>query len=169
MRTSCLPILSASSLAVLAIAVSPRADATTFRNTSAGTACHAANGAVAASFVRSGNYITNTSSSTQFVICHFGMHDTDGLKAVTLFQIAISSTQPARTVVCTAQTGSYHHATNNVTSSVARSYTFPAVGWQYLQWTASALTRSVYWDVLTLNCRMDPGTRLGVIEYHQAT
>jgi hypothetical protein len=142
------------------------AGTTTYRDTSGGGACHAASGGAAGSFTYGNNYITNTGTTTQYVICHFGMVDVVDLMPPTqLFQVSISTTVANRTVLCTAQTGAYFAGTNHIASSNARTHTFDAVGDFSLQWDASQIIRTSAYTTFTLNCRMDPGTRVGVIEY----
>jgi hypothetical protein len=135
----------------------------TYRDTSAGGACQPAAGN---SFTRGNNYITNIGTSTQYVICHFAMADAaDVPTQASYLYVSTSSTIAGSTINCTAQTGGYYLGVNHVGTSNARSYTFPSAGYYTLQWDASQIIRSSTYSTFTLNCRMDPGTRMGLIEY----
>ena len=143
------------------------ASAINYRDTSAGGACQPASGGASGSFSHSNNYLTNIGTTTQYIICHFAMDDAEFTPTNTnLLNVHIQSTQAGtRIVTCTAQTGSFYNGVNQVYRNQTRTYTFSAAGHTYLDFDESVLTRTVPWHTFTLNCRMDPGTRVGLIEY----
>ena len=154
---------------VAALASPGSADATVYRDTSAGGACHAANGANAASFNFSNNYVTNTGTTTQYIICHLQMEDAFVPVATEFFAVHVQSTQAGtRIVSCSAQTGSFFNGVNQVKSAQVQAYTFSGPGSTDLNWNESTMARVSPWFTVTLNCRMDPGTRVGLIEYMTA-
>jgi hypothetical protein len=152
---------------LLALGAAGSAPATMYRDTSAGGACQPASGAASASFSHSNNYVTNLGTTAQYVICHFAMDDAVYTPSATeLLVVHVQSTQAAtRTVACSAQAGSFYNGTNQVYSAQLRSYTFSHADDAYLEFDHAAIVRGSPWHTFTLNCRMDPGTRVGLIEY----
>jgi hypothetical protein len=137
------------------------------RSTNGGSACHPANGAAAAKFSRANHYITNNNTTDQYVICHLPMDDTSGYVAEIAYLIVHVQAAGAGSVVCVAQTGSYAEGQLFVRGNVARSYAFSAAGSTALIWSG-VLPRESPNDVLTLNCKLTPGMRLGLIERKDA-
>jgi hypothetical protein len=154
----------AIALLIVATAAASPAQAAGYRNTSAGGACHPANGA-ATKFTRANNYITNNNATAQFVVCNFQMDDAANPPDVYIYlALYIQSASAGTTVTCVAQTGNYDDLGNHVRSSASRTYTFASDGGaSSLGWEPGTLVRLSSFDVLTLNCKMDPGTRLGTI------
>jgi hypothetical protein len=152
-------------VAIAAIAPSP-ASAVVYHDTTAGGACHAANGAAASHFTYGNHYVTNVGQTSEYVICLLVSDDIDaGTHSPAKLAVAISSTVEQATVSCSAQTGSYFGGAINNHGSNAQTYTFATAGSSTLTFDTSKLPRQFLQDVVTLNCKMDPGTRLGLIEY----
>jgi hypothetical protein len=147
----------------IAMAAGP-ADTARYRHTSAGGACHVANGGAAGKFTFNNHYLTNIGTTDQYVICHFEMDDPTALpNSVDYLGVQAFAPYPDMTVTCVAQTGNYVDGTVNLQSSVARSYTtFGANAPFALEWIG-ALTRQNVTQVLTLNCKVPPGAKLGLI------
>jgi hypothetical protein len=159
--------LAAFATAVILAAAAP-ASATTYRDASPGAACHPAN-AGAAKFVSSSHTLTNNNTTTQYVICHLPLSDASTTPVSPSFlQVEIQSGGPDSTVLCVAQTGYYAGGTLFVRSSASRSYTFVTqMGTEALVWGPGVLVRQNVGEVLTLTCRMDPFTKLGLIQFSE--
>ena len=152
---------------VLATALAaPAARSTQYHDASAGTSCHPAAGN-SGLFTRSNNYITNAGTVSQYVACSFVMSDASSTVQNTAYlAVHTESTQAGtRTVACGAQTGAYYGGANQVHAGSVMSHTFIAPGNISLIWTASTLPRSQPYHVMTMTCKLDPGTRMGLIEY----
>jgi hypothetical protein len=154
----------AATTAIAALAATPPASAMYYHAVSPGMACHAANPG-ATLIISSNHYLTNNNSTAQYVMCYLPIIDAvaDGQQLAYL-GVEIS-TFTGGTVTCTAQTGAYLAATNMVHASASRTKTMSGSDIGSLHWDAGTLNRSSSSDSLTLNCRMDPGTRLGLISY----
>ena len=153
-------------LVAAAIGAAP-ARADDYRPTNGGSACHPANGPAAAKFSRTNHYLSNNNTTDQFVVCHLPMNDTGGYVAeIAHLQVHVQAAG-AGSAVCVAQTGAYSDGQLFVRGGVTRSYTFSAAGFTVLEWFG-VLPRESNNDVLTLNCRLAPGMRLGLIERKDA-
>jgi hypothetical protein len=153
-------------MALLFAAVALPARATAFRDASAGVACQAANGALAGKFTHNLNYLTNVGTADAYVVCSLPMDDASGDPTpILLLTLEVFLPTQGSTVACTAQTGAYFDGANQIKSSVAESYTSTAanVDWQ-LAWSGSALARMDPHHVLTINCKVPAGGRLGLIQ-----
>ena len=146
-----------------ATAASP-SSAGPYRNVSAGSACHPANGA-ATKFTRANNYIINNNATAQFVVCNFEMDDASTTPVQNIYlALFMQSAHAGATVTCIAQTGHFDDGGNAIRTSAARATTFASDGaGSYLEWGTGVLLRDSSIDILTLNCKMDPGTRLGTL------
>jgi hypothetical protein len=166
MKATTTSFAAATFVLAAALAV-PGSASATYRDTSAGGACQAASGANEKSFNYSNNYVTNIGTTSQFVICHFAMADGQITPTATsFFAVNTQSTQAGvRIVSCSLQTGSFYNGANHIISNNVSAHTYDAVGYYRLDWTETAVVRNAVYDTVTLNCRMDPGTRLGIIEY----
>ena len=162
------PALSAALLATtLAATLSmshPAAAAATFHNTSAGVACHAANGALAAKFTYNLNFLTNGNTTDAYVVCALNMDDTNQTPAVLNGLTATLFLPTPGTAACVAQTG-YFSGTNQIEGSTALTYTstYSNLTLQF-SFDTSQLTRAGMTQVLTLNCKLPPGAKLGLIQ-----
>ena len=162
--------LTASALAVVAaLSMSTPADATTYRNTSAGTACQAANSA-ATKFQWTNHYVRNLNATSQFVVCTLPVSDTaySPVLSPSSIIVNIQSGGPGSIVTCIAQTGYFYDGAVTIHSSATRTYEFVTPdGASQLVFAADALTRLTALDTVTLNCKMDPYTKLGLIQYEE--
>jgi hypothetical protein len=158
MFTTCLGALTAHT-----------ANAAVFRDTSAGGACHAANGAAAAKFSYGNNLLTNNATNDQFVVCHFQMDDDQAVTLTTPLYVsaAISPGATGGTVTCLAQMGYFLSGQSLVSASISRSATLPAGEHTTLAWNAVSWGRTEPYQTLTLNCRLPPGFRMGLIQWQQ--
>jgi hypothetical protein len=160
----------AASLAVSLAASSP-AHALRARDTSAGGACHPANGAAAGKFTYGNLSLTNVGTVDQYVICHLQMDDdTTALYPARpdTLSVAVTAGATPGTVACVAQIGFHANGANYVRSSFSRSVTLAAGnnGWAYWDST-TAWTREFAYETLTLNCKVPPGFRMGLVEWLQ--
>jgi hypothetical protein len=164
---STLTSLAAASVIVATVLSAPPSATAAYRDVSGGAACKGANGAASASFTYSNNYLTNIGSTPQYIICNFQMDDASFVPAPTesLILHAYNTQAVSRTLSCSAQTGGYYYGSNYVASNSVKAHTFASVGSDYLTWTPSLLVRNYPYDVLTINCRLDPGIRVGLIQY----
>jgi hypothetical protein len=158
--------------ATLAIALgqSSPATATAYRDASAGAVCHAANGALAAKFTFNLNYLTNISNTDAYVICHLPMDDAamtpDGVGKLTVHGLIPTA---GTTVTCVAQVGAFYDSTNHLYSSSAKSDTAATLNSElYLSWDSVEVPRTSNFQVLSINCKLPPGTKLGLIERWEA-
>jgi hypothetical protein len=165
MKMSTTSACASMAIAIAALSGSAPAAASSYRDTSAGSACHPVNPGIA--FTYSNNYLTNTTSTNQYVVCHFQMDD-DGALAVTKptnLDIAFTSGATGGTIVCGAQEGSFFNGVNNVTSSNGQNYIMGPSSNHFIIFNTAGLTRSVFYDVLTVTCRVPPGFKMGLIEW----
>jgi hypothetical protein len=156
-----------SLVAVLAGSLAnPAPAAITYRDASAGAACHAANGALASKFTYNLNFVTNVGTTDAYVICSLPMDDASSLPDnIHTLSVAVQTSNPGATVTCVAQNGSFYDGINHIYNSASRSYT--AIGANaafFLTWDGAALHRDGIYAVLTINCKLPPGTKLGLIQ-----
>jgi hypothetical protein len=151
---------------VAALSTSPSASASnTFHNASAGVACHPANGAVAAKFTYNLNFLTNGNTTDAYVLCSLPMDDVNNAPAhLDGLMVDVFLPSPG-TVACAAQTGYYGGGLNQIESSTALSYTSSVnnVSHQF-SFNTLLLHRDGVPPVLTLNCKLPPGARMGLIQ-----
>ena len=155
----------------LALAAGGAAAATSYRNASAGAACHAANGALASKLVFNLNYLTNTGTTDMVVMCHLPTDDASGgLEQVIFLRADVVIPVQGKSVTCVAQTGYFGAGANTVATSVARSYTAPGTNASgQVEWPSPELLhRSSTAMLLTLNCKLPPGAKLGLIQHWTA-
>ena len=145
------------------------AEAAVLRDTSAGGACHAANGAAAAKFSFGNNLLTNNATNDQYVVCHFQMHDDQATALTTplYLSVAVSSGPTGGVVTCLAQMGFFASGVHSVTASVTRSTLISTGGSAAMEWNAVAWGRTDAFQTLTLNCKLPPGFRMGLIQWQQ--
>jgi hypothetical protein len=161
--------LLATTLAATLPAIGPAA-AANYRYASAGAACHAANGALASKFTFNLNYLTNVGTTDANVICSLPMDDATATPD-TLTWLSVSVLVPTQgaTVTCMAQTGYFFNGVNTIYRSSAQTYTATQPNVAYtLQWNSYLLERADYVSVLTINCKLPPGTKLGLIQRVEA-
>ena len=165
-----IPTTSLCALVVFvgALSASQPAAATHAHDTSAGGACHAANGAADGKFTYSNNYLTNIGTTDQYVICHLQMDDDDSVPLTHPVYLAVHTVAGATagTITCVAQEGAFYTgASNTIASSSARSATLDVGLNSNLNWDTNLLTRPAIYYTLTLNCKVPGGFKLGLIEY----
>lgn len=157
-------ILLAATFAAAVGSASP-ASASTYLYVSAGVACHPANGALAAKFNRNLNYLTNSGTTDGYVVCHFQMADASG--AVSPFggiHVHMQGSASGATITCVAQVGAFFSGTNLIEGSLARTYTTIAPNESVVLSWYGGLVRDEFEDVVTLNCKLPPGTKMGLIQ-----
>ena len=159
-------------VAVATLAAPGRASAATrFYDTNGGAACHAANGGAANKFTFNNHYLTNIGTTDQYVICHFQMDDDAAVGPATIDYLAVWVQMPTSgsTVSCVAQTGHWYNNTLFAEATVGRSYTSVGANQNaYLEWEA-VLPRASVSDALTLNCKLGPGMKLGLIARRESS
>ena len=161
------PLIPALSAAIAALcAIAPAHASTQFHEASAGSACHPANGAAAAKFVRSMHTLTNNNTTEQYVVCDLRLDDVSGqpVRQVYLLRLFFTAGATGGTLWCAAQTGSHYYGTTHVTSSAAKSKALTAGDNGEVYWEAFELSRSSQEHLLGFNCKVPPGFRLGLIE-----
>ena len=100
-------------------------------------------------------------------MCFIANADVAGVPAPPSLAIAVQSPVAGVTVTCVAQTGYYDNG-NIIRSTAVRSHTFEvAPASVYLEWAPGSLARQSPVDVVTLNCKVPPQVRLGLIQYAQ--
>jgi hypothetical protein len=143
----------------------PAAAANTFHNASAGVACHPANGALAAKFIRNLNFLTNASTGDAYVVCSLPMDDAYNAPAqLDGLMVDVFLPTPG-TVTCVAQTGTFSNGSNVIQASTAMTHTSSTtnVAVQF-SFNANLLQREGVYRVLTLNCKLPAGTKMGLIQ-----
>jgi hypothetical protein len=158
--------LAASGLAVALAAATavPAAHAAYYRDASAGGSCHPANGGAAAKFTYGNHWIANNNTTDQYVICDLPADDSSGAPwTVAFLAIHVYSLNAGATVTCVAQTGAFFDGTVYNFANVSRTYTFGGAGNSTTLSWENVLPRQANQDVLTLNCKMAPGMKLGLI------
>lgn len=162
-------LLAVACLAVL-FGATP-AHALRYRDTSAGGACHPANGGAANRFTYGNLSLTNIGTVDQYVICHLQMDDDASALTPTrpeILAVAVTAGATPGTVVCVGQIGYHANGGNNVRSSISRTTTLPASNNGFLVWnTGTPWVREFVYETLTLNCKVPPGFKLGLIEWAQ--
>ena len=150
-------------------ALSMPASAERFRDSSAGAVCQAANGAVAAKFNRTLTYITNAGTTDAYVICHLPMDDASSTPDhVSRLTVEVTIPNAGGNVACVAQSGAYYQGANHIYASQAQSYTAAGPNESAtIDWTVPMYRLNVF-NVLTLNCKLPPGAKLGLIERWEA-
>ena len=158
-------VLLVSSLAV-ASAGGPAAAASTFHDASAGVDCQAANGALAAKFTYNLNFLTNTGTTDAYVVCSLPMDDENQTPAMLEgLMVDVQLGAAGSTVTCVAQTGYWGAGVNQIFRSSAQSHTSTIPNeTDQLVWNAAALGRDGVATVLTLNCKLPAGAKMGLIQ-----
>lgn len=170
MTASTSRLLALASTLLFAAIPSTPAHAVAARNLSAGAACHPANGAAAAKFTYTNHTIQNIGTTDQYVICNLPMAEDLLSEPVDPQFLAVSMTAGATggTVVCVAQIGYHSGGSTTIRSTHARSVTLAAFLNSALSWNeGTAWNRAALFETLTLNCKLPPTVRLGLIEWHQ--
>ena len=136
-----------------------------YRNASAGAACHAANGALASKFTFNLNYLTNVGTTDAYVICNLAIDDAIGTPdTVTRLTVSLVVPTQGATVSCVAQAGAFYNGTNHIIQSLAESDSADVPNAVvFLSWDQD-LVRGDALNVLTLNCKLPAGTKMGLIE-----
>jgi hypothetical protein len=148
----------------LAVAASAPAAAQAYHYASAGAACQPANGALA-KFTYNLHFLTNTGTTDQTVVCHLGMDDAGGTpKAHVFLNVQVYLPATGTTVTCLAQTGGFYGEGTHIQASTAKTLTSSTPN-QYgaLSWTGAELPRENSSVIVTLNCKLPPGARMGTI------
>jgi hypothetical protein len=155
----CLVLLAGS------VGSSTPASAVVYRNSSAGAVCHPANGALVAKFNRTLNFIQNAGTTDAYVICQQVMDDADVQPyAVTLLTASVALPNTGTTATCTAQVGAHYDNTNFVYMSFAKSFTATEPNDStHLEWDVPFYRIAVF-HVLTINCKLPPGAKLGLLQ-----
>ena len=165
-RSSIAHLLSLIVLLV-GLAGSAPALAANYRNASAGAACRPANGALSAKFTYNLHYLTNVGSTDAYVICSLVMDDASPSPAPTAdLRVDVFTTTAGTTVTCVAQVGAYYGGAAQITGSSAASVTSVVdSASSQLAWNTTNLQRSGVHLLLVINCKLPPGTKLGLIQY----
>jgi hypothetical protein len=151
-------------LAGLASAIAPPAVALTSHDTSAGGACHPASGSLGGSFNRNLHYLTNIGGTDAYVVCHLQMDD-DTQAQPPIWLVVHVAGQPGTQVTCTFQAGAFYDGANRVVASTSETLGFTqAATYGRLDFDVEPLVRPNYHTLLTLNCKVPAGGRLGLIE-----
>jgi hypothetical protein len=153
-------------VAVAGLVVPTPGAAINYRDTSAGAACHAANGALANKFTYNLNYLTNISNTDAYVICELVTDDaTDTPELLIHLQVDVLVPTPGSNVTCMAQVGSFWDGVNHIRASQAQSYTTVSPDYGFsLDWNEAPLQRLYITETLTINCKLPPGAKLGLIQ-----
>jgi hypothetical protein len=169
MAVPSLRLLAVACLAVL-VGAGP-AHAVRYRDTSAGGACHPANGAAAGKFTYGNLSLTNLGSVDQYVICHLQMDDDPTALTPTrpeILAVAVTAGATPGTVACVGQIGYHANGVNHLRSSISRSLALAAANNGFLLWNSGTpWAREFVYETLTLNCKVPPGFKLGLIEWAQ--
>ncbi len=157
--------LSAALALGTALLVTPNtAFAVVNRNSSAGSACQPANGS-APWFQFTNNYLINNGTTDKYVVCNFVIDETS-TSAITHLAVWTNSGAVGGQAVCSAQTG---YRAINTTSIAGTNVGAVTLGGGSsagrIDFTESSLPRSDGYDVLTLNCRVPGGWKIGLIEF----
>ena len=157
--------LTAFVLVAGSVVHSAPASAVRYRDSSAGAVCHPANGALVAKFNRTLNYIQNAGTTDAYVICQQVMDDGDVQpEKVTLLTASVTVPTQGATVTCVAQAGAFYDNINHVYLSYSESFTAGAPNASaHLEWDVPFYRISVF-HVLTLNCKLPPGAKLGLLQ-----
>jgi hypothetical protein len=136
-------------------------------DTSAGGACHAANGTLSGSFTRNLHYLTNISNTAAIVVCHLQMDDDDGGGAQSPFWLVVHvAGKPLTEVTCTFQLGGFHDGVNHVYSSQSMTMAFPSANpYGRFDFDYTKFVRPNYHTILSLNCKVPAGGKIGLIEW----
>jgi hypothetical protein len=154
----------AATIAIAALATASPATAGNIHVASPGAACHAANPG-ATKFTAANHYLTNNNTTAQYVMCYLPLTDTSQTpQQLSYLGVEIYSTVADGTVTCVAQTGAYVGGALGIHSSATRTDTLGMGDIGALAFGTS-LVRNNTSAAVTLNCKMDPGTRLGLIMY----
>ncbi len=137
------------------------------RASSAGGACQPANGG-AAWFQFSNNYLTNIGTTDKYIVCHFVIdEDLGGMGAVSSIanlSVGTNSGAVGGQAVCSAQTGYHYYSTTSIMGTNVGAITLGANTYGPIQFNEAALPRTATYDVLTLNCRVPGGWKIGLIQ-----
>jgi hypothetical protein len=172
MRPNPIGVFAASLLVVVAgLAIPAPIAAKDYRNASAGSACHPANGAMAAKFNYNMHYLTNVGTTDAYVICDLQMDDATSLpEDATLLAVNLLLPDAGTTVTCIAQAGVFYDGMTSIYKSQSRTW---STGFDNqpvrLEWTGIGLARTHYSQVLTLNCKLPPGAKMGLIQREEAS
>ena len=156
--------LAAVATGLLALAM-PAAAANRSHDSSAGGSCHSAS--PTPKFSRNNHYTTNIAATDQYLVCQFQMDDDPTVPATDIKYLELSVVAGASggTVTCVAQIGALYAGSMHLESSISRSVTLTAGNGGYLNFGANPLIRSVYYNVLTMNCRVPTGFKVGLLEW----
>jgi hypothetical protein len=145
----------------LAFAATPAA-ASIHRNTSAGGACKSA-AAGSTAFTFGNTYLLNKATTYDYVICQFTQLDFgDDHLAPERLDVYFTAGATGGTPVCVVQMG-WYWGELHTSAVVARSVVMAAGASDDLTWLGSDLPRTAAAYTLTLNCKMPPGFKLGLI------
>jgi hypothetical protein len=154
-----------SALVVGCLGLAAPVAAIAYRDASAGAVCHAANGALASKFNFTLTTVTNAGTTDAYVICHLPMDDTSTTPDH-VSSLSVEATLPntGQTVTCVAQASYFHHGVNHIYVSQSQTYTSGEPNENpTLTWSAPIYRLNVF-NVLSLNCKMPPGGKLGLIQ-----
>jgi hypothetical protein len=159
-----LSLAAALAATVSCLALPTPAAAQTYRDTSAGGACKAA--AAGSTAITFGNtYLLNKSTVAQYVICHFDMFDLAGSTAqsTSMLKAYFGAGDTAGTPTCVVQIGFYTQQlyTSDISSG---SVTIQPGLSDFIAFGSADMVRDAYYQTLTLNCKVPPGFRMGLIE-----
>jgi hypothetical protein len=149
-------------------ATGPAAATTNYNDTSSGGACHAAAGSAEPKFTYANNYLTNISTTDQYVVCHFAMNDSSIPSPLQLTDLVVhtASGSTTGTLICVAQYGAYYSGANHVESTQTQNLPLGAGSYGQVNFSAT-FTRTQIYNTFTLNCKVPAGFKLGLIEFWQ--
>jgi hypothetical protein len=164
-RPALIPTATAATLAAVLALTSGTTSAYTYRDESAGTACQGANGA-ASKFTYTMQYLTNVGTVDQYIVCDLTSHDVSAsVLPILIFRVNYTMPQAGSSITCTVQTGSHYNGANHIVSSSSKTYTSSNPNdFGVLDWGQTIYRNSTY-DVVMLNCKVSPGTRVGLIQF----
>ena len=169
---SVVPFAGTASALALAIALSAApqpARAHISLSTSAGSACKPAYGA-STRFNFTELYARNNGTTDEYLVCGFANWSFTGVgsaRPLKSLSIWVNTGAAGGTAVCVAKMG-YWTGGATVVSMATRSLTFDSYGSGNLLWEEADLPRSEEFQVLSMNCKLPGGAKLGLIQRIEA-
>jgi len=160
------PLAAAALAAGLALAALPQpAHALISLSTSGGSACKPAYGA-STKFNFTELYALNNSTTDQYLVCGFANWSFAGdgaSRPITFISMFVNTGAAGGTVTCVAKMA-YWTGGATVVSSASKSVTFASYGSGNLLWESTDLPRTQEYEVLSMNCKLPGGARIGLIQ-----
>jgi len=161
------PLAGLATAIVLAFAAAPQpAHARIHMSSNAGGACKPAYGA-STKFNFTELYALNTSTTDQYLVCNFTdltiAPFTSNAQPIDMLRVFVVSGASAGTVTCVAKMGHLADLTPTVASSATGSVPMSANSASAIV-LGSDLPRTNEYDVLSMNCKLPGGFKLGLIQ-----